>query len=124
VLYNIEAETETGGHMQVTARRAAFGPHLLDKAKVMGLVQMAAIAAKDAERENKSGRLDKMAAIASEVLDLLGAPLPSATLWSEVARAYGSEPNGAERKQIADRLGLAHKREGAANVYVLRESAN
>lgn len=122
VLYEIDAITESGGPMQVTARRAEFGPVLLDKAKVMELVDLATTAAKHEEREAKPKRIDRMVEIASEYFDLLGGRMRASILWREIEREYGSAPNSTEKQEIGQRLRLRAVRDGVHH-YLERRAA-
>jgi hypothetical protein len=103
-LYTVEAETEAGRPMVVTARRAKFGACLLDKAKVLGL--LADERALGPVEAKAPSRLDRMAATVASLFDVLDDDVAATTVWDAVQREHGTQPNGAEKKAIAKAVGV------------------
>lgn len=108
VLYEVEAETEDGLNLQVSARRADFGPRLLPKAKV--LEQLKGSRELVARAPKHPTRIDQMTAIVAETFDLVDATeLSARVVWGAVRAEYGHSPNSEEKHEIGQRLGIRGK---------------
>jgi hypothetical protein len=117
VLDRIPAMVEGANAIAVTARRAAFGPELKPKAKIRELIELAKIGR--GEERKPPSRLDRMVEVVKDrVLWLVEGPdgIDAGLMWRMLAKEYGSEPNGAEKKRIVEALGLALEREGSRHM--------
>jgi hypothetical protein len=111
VLDEIEAETEDGKNILVTARRAEFGPHLMQKAKVRDLLRLTREGADRESRAAPPSRIEQMLGIVSETFGLLDSDtLRARVVWDAVSTEYGRAPNSEEKREICRRLGIKGER--------------